>query len=160
MKKLNILIALIWSFTAFAQQTPASQQTEAITITGTTAHIGDGTTIDNCTIVFENGKITAIGTAVTAKGKTIDAKGKHIYPGFIAPGKSLGLIEVNAVRASNDQDEIGDYIPHVRSLIAYNAESKVVESMRPNGVLLGQITPKGGRISGTSSIVQLSLIHI
>lgn len=154
MKKLNILIALIWSFAAFAQQTPASQQTEAITITGTTAHIGDGTTIDNCTIVFENGKITAIGTAVTAKGKTIDAKGKHIYPGFIAPGKSLGLIEVNAVRASNDQDEIGDYIPHVRSLIAYNAESKVVESMRPNGVLLGQITPKGGRISGTSSIVQ------
>jgi imidazolonepropionase-like amidohydrolase len=26
--------------------------------------------------------------------------------------------------------------------------------MRPNGVLLGQITPRGGRISGTSSIVQ------
>jgi len=42
----------------------------------------------------------------------------------------------------------------VRSLIAYDAESKVVESMRPNGILMGQITPKGGRISGTSSIVQ------
>ena len=66
----------------------------------------------------------------------------------------MGLTEVNAVRASNDQDEIGDLIPHVRSLIAYNAESKVVESMRPNGVLLGQVTPQGGRISGTSSIVQ------
>src|SRR5690606_8113478 len=37
---------------------------------------------------------------------------------------------------------------------AYNAESKVVESMRPNGVLMGQIAPRGGRISGTSSIVQ------
>ncbi len=70
------------------------------------------------------------------------------------PRESLGLIEVNAVRASNDQDEIGSMIPHVRSLIAYNAESQVVESMRPNGVLLGQVTPKGGRISGSSTIVQ------
>ncbi|HSQ45379.1 MAG TPA: amidohydrolase family protein, partial [Lutibacter sp.] len=42
----------------------------------------------------------------------------------------------------------------VQSLIAYNAESKVVESVRPNGVLIGQITPRGGVISGTSSIVQ------
>jgi hypothetical protein len=64
------------------------------------------------------------------------------------------LVEVDAVRASNDEDEIGEMIPNVRSLIAYNAESKVVESMRPNGVLIGQITPQGGRISGTSSIVQ------
>lgn len=151
---INLIIALVWSVAVLAQQTPAALQKEAITITGVTAHIGNGSVIDNCAIVFENGKITAIGNAVTAKGKTIDATGKHIYPGFIAPGKSLGLVEVNAVRASNDQDEIGDFIPHVRSLIAYNAESKVVESMRPNGVLLGQITPKGGRISGTSSIVQ------
>ncbi|WP_430905466.1 amidohydrolase family protein [Maribacter sp. 2-571] len=137
-----------------AQQTPAPAQDGAISITGATAHLGDGTLIENATIVFENGKITAIAADATVKGTEIDASGKHVYPGFIAPNKSLGLIEVNAVRASNDQDEIGDIIPHVRSLIAYNAESKVVESMRPNGVLIGQITPQGGRISGTSSIVQ------
>ncbi|WP_373017045.1 amidohydrolase, partial [Muriicola sp.] len=95
-----------------------------------------------------------LGAGVSPQGRVINAAGKHMYPGFIAPGKSLGLIEINAVRASDDQDEIGSLIPHVRSLIAYNAESKVVESMRPNGVLLGQITPRGGRISGTSSIVQ------
>ncbi|MEM9076884.1 MAG: amidohydrolase family protein [Bacteroidota bacterium] len=139
----------------FTQQTPANPQNDAITIKGVIAHIGDGTVKENCTLVFEDGKITAIGGPETpSKGEIIDAQGKHVYPGFIAPGKSLGLIEVNAVRASNDQDEIGDIIPHIRSIIAYNAESKVVESMRPNGVLLGQITPKGGRISGTSTIVQ------
>lgn len=150
-----ILFGLISIFTGTAQQTPAPVQQETITITGATAHVGNGTIKENCTIVFENGKITAIGSSeVESKGQIIDASGKHIYPGFIAPGKSLGLVEVNAVRASNDQDEIGDIIPHIRSIIAYNAESKVVESMRPNGVLLGQITPKGGRISGTSSIVQ------
>jgi len=157
MKKLkSISIALLLSFgvTSWAQQTPAGTQTEVITIAGATAHIGDGTVIENCTIVFEDGKITALGSGETTQGEVIDASGKHVYPGFIAPVKELGLIEVNAVRASRDSDEIGDMIPHVRSLIAYNAESKVVESMRPNGVLIGQITPKGGRISGTSSIVQ------
>ncbi|MFS4448876.1 amidohydrolase [Maribacter sp. 2307UL18-2] len=150
---LSVLLLMTGMF-VWAQQTPAGAQTEAITITGVTAHIGDGTVVENCTIVFEAGKITALGSGETTKGQIIDATGKHVYPGFIAPSKQLGLQEINAVRASNDSDEIGDIIPHVRSLIAYDAESKVVESMRPNGILIGQITPKGGRISGTSSIVQ------
>ena len=157
MKKLTKIftaLLLLLGVSIWAQQTPASRQTEAITIAGATAHIGDGSIIENCTIVFENGKITALGLGETTKGKVINATGKHVYPGFIAPVKELGLIEVNAVRASNDSDEIGEIIPHIRSIIAYNSESKVVESMRPNGVLIGQITPKGGRISGTSSIVQ------
>lgn len=153
--KLGLMLSCV---IAFAQQTPAPKQTEAITITGATAHIGNGTVIDNSIIVIENGKITTCADATVvrmeSKGRVIDASGKHVYPGFIATNSSLGLVEVNAVRASNDQDEIGDLIPHIRSLIAYNAESKVVESMRPNGILMGQISPKGGRISGTSSIVQ------
>ena len=154
----NILFAATISvgLHAWAQQTPAAVQTEIITIKGATTHVGNGTVIENSVLVFNNGKITAIGNASTpSQGKVIDATGKHIYPGFIAPGKSLGLVEVNAVRASNDQDELGEFIPNIRSIIAYNAESKVVESMRPNGVLLTQTTPKGGRISGTSTIVQL-----
>ena len=140
----------------FAQQTPANKQTQAITITGATIHVGNGTVIENGTVVFENGKIQAVGNSSTAtKGQVVDASGKHIYPGFIAANTSLGLVEINSVNASNDQVEMGSMIPHVRSLIAYNAESKVVESMRPNGILTAQVIPKGGRISGTSSIMQL-----
>ena len=154
-KQLLIVVLAIAGFQVLAQQTPAPTQSEAITIKGATAHIGNGKVIPNSVIVFENGKITSIGdTNTPSKGREINAQGKHIYPGFIAPAKSLGLIEVNAVRASDDSDELGEFIPNIRSLIAYNAESKVVESMRPNGVLIGQIAPKGGRISGTSSIVQ------
>jgi len=158
MKKLSFtIIALAFTFQGLAQQTPAPAQTEAISIEGATAHLGNGEVIENSLIMFEGGKLTFVGSAnnkIARKGHKIKGQGKHVYPGFIAPNKALGLTEVNAVRASNDQDEIGELIPHVRSLIAYNAESKVVESMRPNGVLLGQITPQGGRISGTSSIVQ------
>jgi imidazolonepropionase-like amidohydrolase len=156
MKKIILIITLVFGVTLNAQQTPAPPQSEQVAIIGATAHIGNGEVIENCTIIFNDGKITAIGAGLTAptEGTTINAEGKHVYPGFIAPSKSLGLVEVDAVRASDDQDEIGEMIPHVRSLIAYNAESKVVESMRPNGVLIGQITPQGGTISGTSSIVQ------
>ena len=142
---------------SFAQQTPASKQTTAIAIEGATAHLGDGTVIDNSLIMFENGKITFVGSAnvkIARKGNVINAKGKHVYPGFIAANTTLGLGEIDAVKASIDEREIGTMNPHIRSIVAYNAESKVVESMRPNGVLMGQITPRGGIISGTSTVVQ------
>lgn len=144
---------------SFAQQTPAPAQSEAVTIVGATAHIGNGEVIENSLIIFEDGKLTTVAEVTSTKkqypGTIIYAEGKHVYPGFIAPNTSLGLVEIDAIRQSDDEDELGDMIPHVRSIIAYNAESNVVESMRPNGVLIAQVTPRGGRISGTSSIVQL-----
>lgn len=160
MKLFNLYTALVCLITLsglHAQQTPAAPQTAPIAIEGATAHLGNGEVIENALIMFEAGKITFIGSAnakIARKGKIIDAKGKHVYPGFIVPNSTLGLVEIDAVRATDDDAEIGTWNPHIRSLIAYNAESKVVESMRPNGVLLGQITPRGSRISGTSSIVQ------
>ena len=157
MKHIYTFILSVLSVALYAQQTPTQPQSEAIALEGATIHVGDGSIIENGLIVFENGIITHVGeaSAKIARPETVvQVAGKHIYPGFIVPTKSLGLVEINAVRASDDTDEIGDMIPHVRSLIAYNAESQVVESLRQNGILLGQITPQGGRISGTSSIVQ------
>jgi hypothetical protein len=151
----SCFIAITLVFSSQAQQTPAPKQSQAISIVGATAHIGNTEVIENSVVVFEDGKITYVGTDQTkATGQQIDASGKHVYPGFIAPNATLGLVEIDAVAATNDEDELGKMLPHVRSLIAYNAESKIVESMRPNGVLMGQITPQGGRISGTSSVVQ------
>ena len=159
--KLIKLITLITVgvFTVQAQQTPGAKQSEPIAIVGGTAHIGNGSILENSLLIFENGVIKNVseylGTEDLTQMKVIDAKNQHLYPGFIVPNSTLGLIEIDAVRASDDDAEIGTWNPHIRSLIAYNTESKVVESMRPNGVLLAQITPRGGRISGTSSIVQL-----
>ncbi len=152
-----IIISIFFLNNSNAQQTPAKIQSDPITIIGATAHIGNGKIIENSIIIFENGKITTIenNNNTATKGKIVQAEGKHIYPGFIAPNSTLGLVEIGAVRASDDDSEIGTYNPHIRSIIAYNAESKIVESMRPNGVLIAQVTPRGGKISGTSSIVQL-----
>ena len=157
--QLSMIAVLLISTTMIAQQTPAKKQSESILITGATAHIGNGEVIENSAVGFDNGKITFVGNAADANtssfSKVVDATGKHIYPGFIATNASLGLAEIDAVKATRDFDEVGGFIPHIRSIIAYNSESKVVESMRPNGVLMAQITPRGGTISGTSSVVQL-----
>jgi imidazolonepropionase-like amidohydrolase len=85
--------------------------------------------------------------------KIIDGKGQHLYPGLIAANTRLGLEEIQAVRATRDYREVGNFNPNVRSVIAYNTDSKVVPTVRSNGILMAQIVPEGGRISGQSSVV-------
>ncbi|WP_194852457.1 amidohydrolase family protein [Nonlabens antarcticus] len=160
MKNIIYLASLFLGLTAFGQQMPAAEESQPIRIMNGTAHLGNGEVIENSVIEIDGGKITLIADATIIKlkaptGEVIDASGKHIYPGFIAANTTLGLVEIDAVGASDDEDEIGTFNPHIRSIIAYNAESRVVETMRPNGVLLAQITPRGGRISGQSSVVQM-----
>ncbi len=160
MKNIRITLILVTLFCCgriAAQQTPGNTQKETISIKGATIHVGNGEVIEKGTLVFKNGTISAVGAEeeVPAEGVVIEAAGKHLYPGFILANSTLGLGEIDAVRATRDYDELGSFLPHVRSLIAYNAESRVIESLRPNGILLAQATPRGGRISGRSSVVQL-----
>lgn len=147
------------STTGFAQAniSPAPKQSQAIAITGATIHIGNGSVIENGTIVFDKGKIVSVsaGTAVQSGATEIKANGKHVYPGFIAPITNLGLTEFESVKATLDFNEIGNLNPHIRSLVAYNTDSKVPATLRSNGVLMAQITPQGGTIAGSSSVVQL-----
>ena len=147
------------SNTGFAQANiaPAPKQSQAIAITGATIHIGNGNVIENGTLVFDKGKIVSVsaGTAVQSGATEIKANGKHIYPGFIAPITNLGLTEFESVKATLDFNEIGNLNPHIRSLVAYNTDSKVPATLRSNGVLMAQITPQGGTIAGSSSVVQL-----
>ncbi|HJN78901.1 MAG TPA: amidohydrolase family protein [Flavobacteriaceae bacterium] len=158
-KKLLIIGILLLTNSLIAQQTPAKNQSKSVLVVGATAHIGDGNVIEKSFIGFENGIINLVDSEYNLDTNNYDtiinASGKHIYPGFIALNSNLGLVEVNSVKASVDDDESGDFLPNVRSIIAYNAESKGVESMRPNGVLLAQVTPNGGIIPGSSSVVQL-----
>jgi imidazolonepropionase-like amidohydrolase len=87
--------------------------------------------------------------------KVFDATGKHVYPGLILSNSNLGLVEVNSIRASSDASEIGDYNAGIRSIVAYNTDSKVINTLKQTGVLLANVVPQGGIISGTSSVVQL-----
>jgi imidazolonepropionase-like amidohydrolase len=159
--KKRYLLLVAFSLSMTAQHAPADKQTKSILIMNATAHLGNGQIIENSAIGFKDGKLTLVADATKirlAQGSydtTIDASGKHVYPGFIAPNSTLGLVEIDAIKSSDDESEIGKFNPNVRSIIAYNAESKVIETVRPNGILIAQITPRGGIISGASSIVHL-----
>lgn len=162
-KFLSLLIAVLCgSQMTFSQiPTPAEKQTKSILFLGATAHIGNGEVIKRSAIGIQDGKIIEVKAAIdiqldTTKYDTIyHLDGKHIYPGFIAPNSRLGLVEIDAVRASRDFADVGQFNPHVRSITAYNTESRITPTVRSNGVLIAQIAPKGGVLSGSSSIVSL-----
>ncbi len=86
--------------------------------------------------------------------RVINAHGKHIYPGIIATNTRLGLEEIEAVDATLDFRELGDFTPNIRSSIAYNTDSEVLATIKSNGVLYAQIVPEGGFLSGTSSVMK------
>lgn len=143
---------------ARAQETvyPASSQTQTFALTNATIHVGNGQVIDNGMVLVSNGKIVDVRPVAPIAGvKVIDCKGKHIYPGLILSSSQLGLAEVPSVRATVDATELGEMNPNIRSIVAYNTDSKVTNTLRNNGILLANIIPGGGLLSGSSSVVQL-----
>lgn len=159
---LTLFLAAATAASGFAQAniSPAPAQSKLTYVLGAKLHLGNGTVIENGYLIFDKGKITGIGDATVvrldmSKGELIQANGKHVYPGIIAPVTNLGLAEFESVKASLDFSEIGNLNPHIRSIIAYNTDSKVPATLRSNGVLMAQVTPQGGTVSGSSSVVQL-----
>lgn len=138
-------------------QVPAPPQNRAIALTGATIHTVTSGVIENGTIVFENGTITAVGNNVSipANAQRVDVSGKHIYPGLIDAYSAMGLQEIGAVDVTQDTDELGDFNPNVRAELAVNPESRHIGTARSNGVLVTVTTPSGGLVSGLSAALML-----
>lgn len=154
---LSILFSIIiLKSSAQSNVLPAPAQTQPIALTHATIHIGNGEVIEDGTIVLTNGKITAVGkSADVSSAQVIDCTGKQIYPGLILSDSQIGLNEIGAIRSERDDYELGELNPGVQSLVAYNTDSKIINTVRSNGILLANIVPDGGIISGTSSVMQL-----
>lgn len=143
-----------------AQETvyPALPQKSTIVIQNGNVHTGTGQVLTKTNIVFTNGKIIQVGAGATAANAlVVDATGKEVYPGFILSSTYLGLREIggDAVKGSNDYAELGELNPNVRSIVAYNTDNKILNTLRSNGILLMNVTPQGSLLAGSSSIVQL-----
>ena len=152
----------VWSSQTVGQvPTPAPAQDHSILIYNATAHIGTGRVIETAAIAMDSGRIVRVYDLLVEAIDTndfkevIDATGKHVYPGFILTNNVLGLTEIGAVRASHDFQETGKYNPFLRTLTSYNTDSKIIPTVRSNGILITQVTPRGGVLSGTSSVVHL-----
>ncbi len=164
MKRLIANITAIFSVSFFPialaiVPVPAVDQSEPIAITGAVIHVGNGMVINDGIITFNEGLITAVGTPTEGVDLVdhllIDVQGRHVYPGFVLPNSTLGLIEVSSVRATSDVLEEGDINASVRSAIAYNTDSEIIPANRFNGILTAQVVPQGGLISGSSAVFKL-----
>lgn len=110
-------------------------------------------------IVMMDGVITAAGpdAEVPADSRIIDASGLHVYPGMIDAMSQLGLLEVGAVPATDDQAEMGLYNPHLQAATAIHPASELLPVARANGITHTVVTPQvdDGVIAGQAALVNL-----
>ena len=138
-------------------EVPGPEQKQPVALVGGTVHPVSGPVIARGTVLFEKGKITAVGAEikVPADAAVVDIKGLHVYPGLIEPFTSLGLIEIGSLRATIDDRELGKINPEARVEKALNPDSERLPVTRANGVALAAVLPSGGLISGLGAVVQL-----
>ena len=163
MKKFLILFLVLLNVKLFAQvPEPVNDQTKPVLIYNAFIHIGDGNTIKNGFVSFDNGKITDVSSedldlesGIYNTFLKINANGSHLYPGLILPNSKVGLEDISAVRATVDHTEVGELNSNIRSLIAFNTDSEVISTFRYNGILLSQVVPDGSFVTGNSSIMMM-----
>ena len=155
MKK-TLFMIIISTFISASDQIPGPPQSHPILLKNGVIHTISNGVIQG-SILFDNGKITHVGEFIAPQVGTevIDLEGKHVYPGFIAAVSGIGLVEINAVDVTNDHSERGDFNPNVRANVAYNPDSEIIPTTRSNGVLIANVVPASGLVSGQSSIMMM-----
>ena len=153
----NLLIIFLLTLTVFAnEQIPAPPQKNPIILKNGFIHTISNGVIEG-SILFNKGKIIRIAKYITPPKdcEVIDLNGKHVYPGMIAAVSGLGLVEINAVAVTNDHSERGDFNPNVRTNVAFNPDSEIIPTTRSNGILIANVIPASGLVSGQSSVMML-----
>lgn len=140
-------------------QTPAAAppQEAPVALTGVTIHPVTGPVIENGTILFEDGVITALGTRVEVPtgAETLELPGRHVYPGLIDANSAMGLFEIGGFDVAIDLNELGAVNPNARAQVAFNPETRHITPARSQGVLVTNSSPAGGLISGLSAAMML-----
>ncbi|MFT5470238.1 MAG: imidazolonepropionase-like amidohydrolase [Verrucomicrobiales bacterium] len=143
---------------------PPGAQSKPILIIGATIHPVSSDPIPRGQLLLVGGKVEGVfaeeSDFVIPDGTvTIElAEEKHIYPGMIAANSVLGLVEINAVRATVDIAEPGAINPNARAQISVNPDSELIPVTRANGVLATLTIPRGasgGLIGGQSALMRM-----
>jgi len=156
---ITIIAAILLLAQASVSSTPvpAKKQEKPIALVGGTIHTVTGAVIENGMILFDQGKITAIGKTVVipVTAEKIDVSGKHIYPGLINAASNIGLNEIEAARPTLDMNETGRINSNVRTEVAVNPESELFPTTRANGITVSHVMPQGSLIAGRSSAMMM-----
>ena len=148
--------ALLLSTAALAETTMPGPAVK-LALIGGTVHTVSGATIENGTVIVDQGLIVAVGAGlpVPAGAEVVDCKGQHVYPGFVAANTKMGLVEIGTVLGSDDTQETGNVNPNLRAEVMINPDSDLLGVARVNGVTSAQVVPGGGAVHGTSALVHL-----
>ena len=146
---------------------PVFAATTAI-VGGKVHTVGPQGTLENATILIENGRIQVVGTGISVPdgASTIDASGKIVTPGLFSPIGRLGLVEVGSSAGPVDSEQRGVIFTAGFDVAdAYNPRSTLVAVNRIEGVTRAAITPSpaypddtgshGHVLSGLAAIVNL-----
>ncbi len=141
----------------------AAAPDKPIWIVGATVHTMAGEVIKEGSVKINTdgtiGEVLASMPSMPAgfdqANRVIDGKGRHIYPGLVSANTQMGLIEVQAARATIDMAETGDVTPEVRAAVAVNPDSTLLPVTRTNGILSVGVMPLGGLVPGRASVIEL-----
>ena len=136
---------------------PGAPQEVPILLQGGDLYTVSGGVLETTDLLFADGTIQAIGNDLDVPEGTevVDVSGRRVYPGLIAPLTTLGLVEVSAVRATRDLDEVGDVNPEIVAHTAFNPDSEQIPTVRSHGVTTAQVAPQGNLLRGRASILHL-----
>lgn len=131
----------------------------------------DAGTVENATIVVEDGKIVSIGAGAAApsgSGLTIDAEGNWVTPGIIAPYSRVGIVEVGAESTTNDTSASGStFSVALDASRSFNPAATTIDVTRIEGVTRLVVVPNAGQapfagqgfIANTSGDLKTSVTH-
>jgi imidazolonepropionase-like amidohydrolase len=153
-----LLAALASGLQAHASdQVPGTPQSKPVLLRGGDLYTVSHGTLAATDLLFDQGKIAKIGQRldVPKDAEVVDVTGKRIYPGLIAPATTLGLIEIGAVRATNDMTEVGGITPEAAAHVAYNTDSELLPTIRNHGITTAQVMPAGSLLRGRPFVTYL-----
>ena len=133
MKRLSLSLFLL--FTLYLSS-------ETILLKGGLVHLGNGDIAKTQDILISDNTIIGVGTNLIIDGNTrvIEVNGLPITPGLISPMSNLGIVEINALDVTRDDES--DLLSAGFSIFnAFNPHSTGIPWNRSNGVTSAISTP-------------------
>ena len=133
MKRLSLSLFLIFTF---------NLSSETILLKGGLVHSGNGDSAKTQDILISDKTIVGIGTNLIIDGNTrvIEVNGLPVTPGLISPMSNLGIVEINALDVTRDDES--DLLSAGFSIFnAFNPHSTGIPWNRSNGVTSAMSTP-------------------